>query len=71
MVWKDRALVNTSGGDRYTARDAARLLSDLGLHQQSIVLPVVSELIQPLLPVKVALLPSPPLLGAAVYLHPI
>lgn len=53
MVWGDAVLVNTTGGDVYTSRDAARLLADLGLHQQSIVLPVVSELIQPLLPLKV------------------
>ena len=67
MVWKDKVLVNTTGGDTYTAVDAARLLSDLGLHQQSIVLPVVSELIQPLLPIKVAPFPFTPALGAAVH----
>jgi len=57
VVWGDAVLVNTTGGDVYTSRDAAQLLADLGLHQQSIVLPVVSELIQPLLPLKVHIRP--------------
>lgn len=51
-VWRTKVLVRTTGGSQYTARDAAKLLDDLGLEQQAIVLSRVSSLIQPLLPLR-------------------
>lgn len=48
-------LVETKGGDRYTAsvEDALRLLHDLNLTQQAAIYPRVSELINPLTPLQV------------------
>lgn len=54
-AYGDEVLVETSGGDSYTAskEDAMRLLDDLNLTQQAATYPRVSNLINPITPLQV------------------
>ena len=43
-VRMEQVLVETKGGDSYTAEDIPQLLTDLGAHQLAAVFPTVSNL---------------------------